>query len=396
MRVIGMLSGTSYDGVDALVAELELEGDALVCDLVAHRAAPYPERLRAAIGAMLPPAQTTIEAVCRLDVELGRFFGAIVAELEAEHGPAEVVCSHGQTVYYWVAADVTEGTLQLGEPAFVAERTGAAVVSDVRNRDIAAGGNGAPLASLLDILLLPADGPVVTGSLNLGGIANVTVLGGGRTPIAYDIGPANALIDAAVAWVTGGRSHLDRDGALAASGRPDGDLVAALCDHPYFALAPPKGTGKEVFNLEYLVARLGGRTLGPADLLASVTEATAAIVADALGSHGLAELYVAGGGTRNPTLMGALSKRLEGVTIRPVDELGVPEAAKEALLFAVIGFLTLHGMAGTVPSCTGASRSTVLGSITPGAHPLPGRVLPGGDAPVPRRLRVRTPLDARA
>lgn len=398
MRVIGMLSGTSYDGVDALVCDLELDGDTLVCDLVAHRATPYPDDLRAAIAGMLPPAATTIEAVCRLDVELGRHFGELVARLEADHGPADAVCSHGQTVYYWVADDTARGTLQLGEPAFIAARTEAAVVSNVRNRDIAAGGNGAPLASLLDLLLLPADGPVVHGSLNLGGIANVTVLGGGRTPVAYDIGPANALIDATMGWVTHGQARLDRDGALAAAGRPDAELVAALCDHPYFALPPPKGTGKEVFNLDYVTSRLGSRTLAPADLLASVTEATAAVVARALASHGLGELYVAGGGTRNPTLMAALSRRLQGVPIRAVDELGVPEAAKEALLFAVIGFLTLHDLPGTVPSCTGATRPTVLGSITPGTRPRPRPerrdVGPAGAAP-PRRLVVRTRLGDR-
>ena len=392
MRVIGMLSGTSYDGVDALVCDLDLDGDALVCDLVAHRAAAYPEELRRSIAAVLPPAETTIEAVCRLDVELGGFFGALVAGLEAAHGPAEVVCSHGQTVYYWVDATTTRGTLQLGQPAFIAERTAASVVSDVRNRDIAAGGNGAPLASLLDLLLLPADGPEVVGSLNLGGIANVTVLGGGRTPIAYDIGPANALIDAAVDWVTGGRAHFDRDGALAASGAPDAGLVAALCDDPYFDVPPPKGTGKELFNLDYLTSRLAGRSLAPADLVASVTEATAAVVAASLATHGLDALYAAGGGVRNPTLMSALASRLAGVPIRPVDELGVPEAAKEALLFAVVGFLTAHGIPATVPSCTGASRPTVLGSVTPGAAPLPAR---HPALAAPRRLVVRTCLGAR-
>lgn len=394
MRVIGMLSGTSYDGVDALVTELELEGDVLECDLVALRSFAYPDALRSAIAGMLPPAQTTIEAVCQLDVQLGRFFGELVAVLEAAHGPVDVVCSHGQTVYYWVTSGVTQGTLQLGEPAYIAERTEAAVVSDVRNRDIAAGGNGAPLASLLDLLLLPTPGPVAVGSLNLGGIANVTVLGGGAAPIAYDIGPANALIDAAVGWVTEGEARFDRNGELAASGSPDRELVAALVDHPYFAQPPPKGTGKELFNLGYITSRLGQRVLEPADLLASVTEATALVVADALASHELGELYVAGGGTRNPTLMRALTRRLEGVRIRPIDELGVPEAGKEALLFAVIGFLTLHGLPGTVPSCTGATRATVLGAVTPGGQPLPDGRGARLEA-APRRLRIRTPLEGR-
>lgn len=390
MRVIGMLSGTSYDAVDALVCDLDQDGDTLVCDLVAHRAAPYPESVRAAIAAVLPPASTTIEQVCRLDVAIGRFFGELAADLCAAHGPVDLVCSHGQTVYYWVADDTAQGTLQLGEPAFIAERTGVSVLSDVRNRDIAAGGNGAPLASLIDVLLLGEDGPV-RGSLNLGGIANVTVLGGGTTPIAFDIGPANALIDAVVEWVSDGRAHFDRDGALAAAGQVDPALFAALCDDPYFALAPPKGTGKELFHLGYVTDRLAGRTLAPADLVATVTAATAEIVAAALAPYGLAEVIAAGGGTRNPVLMRELGARLAGVPIRSFDECGVPEAAKEALIFAVVGYLSAHGLPGTVPSCTGAAHPSVLGALTPGTRPLP---LVGGRT-APRRLAVRTPLAAR-
>ncbi|MGD0809611.1 MAG: anhydro-N-acetylmuramic acid kinase [Acidimicrobiales bacterium] len=394
MRVIGMISGTSFDAVEALLVELEHDGEVLVCDLVEHRSVPYPRATHDSIAALLPPAASTIEQVCRLDVEIGQFFGTVAKDLVERHGPVDVVCSHGQTVYHWVEGDVARGTLQLGEPAWIAELTGAAVVSDVRNRDIACGGHGAPLASLLDVLLLGSQPSATSGSLNLGGIANVTVVGPDQPPIAFDIGPANALMDVFVHALTGGEESFDRDGALAARGKPDTYLVDRLLDDPYFSLPPPKSTGKEYFNFGYVSSRLPeGREITPEDLLASLTVASAEMVAMALRPYDLDDLVVAGGGTRNPTLMGQLQARLPGVPVRRIDELGVPEEAKEALVFAVIGFLTLSGITATIASCTGAARPSVLGSITPGAGPLPVPTVPPAGARVcPTRLRVRTPL----
>ena len=393
MRVIGMISGTSFDAVEALLAEIVIEGESLVCDLVEHRSVPYPPSVHGDIAAMLPPAETSIEQVCQLDVAIGQFFGEVAGALADTHGRVDAVCSHGQTVYHWVESDEAKGTLQLGEPAWIAERTGVAVVSDVRNRDIAAGGHGAPLASLLDVLLLGARSEMVRGSLNLGGIANVTVVGPDREPIAFDIGPSNALMDAAVVMLSDGREHFDRDGSLAAKGRPDEEFVASLLDDPYFSLRPPKSTGKEYFNLEYFANRLLDRDLTAEDLLASLTAASAESIAAALRQQDVAELVVAGGGTRNPVLMGELRARLAGASFRSIEEFGIPEAAKEALLFAVIGFLTLSGLPATVPSCTGAKRASVLGQITPGAHPLP--IWPVPVPSMPTRLIVRTPLAPR-
>ncbi|MDA8314469.1 MAG: anhydro-N-acetylmuramic acid kinase [Actinomycetota bacterium] len=400
MRVLGMISGTSYDAVEAVIADFEHDGDAIVCDMVAHRSVPYPSVLRSDIAAVLPPGTTTIGEVCSLDVRIGQHFGDVAKALCDEHVGVDAVCSHGQTVFHWVQGGVARGCVQLGQPAWIAARTGLPVVSDVRNADIAAGGQGAPLVSLLDVLLLagspPAAGPV--GSLNLGGIANVTVVGppgsGFGPPIAFDIGPANALLDAAVQWLTHGAEYFDRDGALAARGTVDDALVARLLDHPYFDAPPPKSTGKEDFNLAYLEEKMAGAAYAPEDLLASLTAATAQIVAGALRRMGVRDLYVAGGGTRNPTLMRSLAERLPGVTLRSTDALGVAEEAKEALLLALIGFLTLTGVPATIPSCTGARRPSVLGVITPGAHGLPPGA--GGDPAhgrVPSRLTVRTPLD---
>ena len=392
MRLIGMISGTSFDAVEALLADLELDGDRLVCDLVEHRSVAYPPSVRHDISAILPPAPTTIEQVCRLDVAIGQFFGDVAKELADEHEGVDAICSHGQTVYHWVEGAEARGTLQLGEPAWIAEKTGAAVISDVRNRDIAAGGHGAPLASLLDVLLLGRSPATACGSLNLGGIANVTVLGPGREPLAFDIGPANALIDAAVEMLTGGEQSFDRDGAWAAQGRADAALVERLLDDPYFALPAPKSTGKEYFNLGYVTERLAGREIRPEDLLASLTVTTAESVATAIRPYRVSELIVAGGGTRNLTLMAELQARLPGVKMRRTDELGVPEAGKEALVFAIIGFLTLHGLAATVPSCTGAAHASVLGSVTPGRARLAALLAPSQTGQAPARLVVRSPL----
>ena len=366
-----MISGTSFDAVEALLADIDLEDDVLTCSLVEHRSVPYPEAVRRAIAAILPPAPTTIEQVCLLDVAIGQFFAGVAGDLADCHDGADAVCSHGQTVYHWVEGSEAKGTLQLGEPAWIAERTGAAVVSDVRNRDIAAGGHGAPLASLLDVLLLGTSPAVVSGSLNLGGIANVTVVGPGRRPIAFDIGPSNALLDASVEWLSDGRRQYDQDGSWAARGTADAALVERLLDDPFFALPPPKSTGKEYFNLDYVRRRLDGADLSPENLLASVTVATAEMVSSAIRNFDVHDLLVAGGGTRNPTLMTELGARLPGVDLRRTDELGVPEASKEALVFAIIGFLTLRGLPATIPSCTGALRPSVLGTVTPGRRPLP-------------------------
>ncbi len=391
MRVIGMISGTSFDAVEAVLADLELRDDVLACDLVEHRSVSYPPAVRDAISAMLPPAATTIEQVCQLDVAVGQFFGSVAKDILGTHGGVDAVCSHGQTVFHWVEGGAARGTLQLGEPAWIAEATGAAVVSDVRNRDVAAGGHGAPLASLLDVLLLGREPPVASGSLNLGGIANATIVARGREPIAFDVGPANALLDATVEWLTSGEERYDRGGDRAARGQVDPQLVRRLLDDPYFSLPPPKSTGKEYFNLGYVTSRLDDRD-GPDlhvdDLLASLTVATAEMVASALRPFDLGELLVAGGGTRNAFLMGELRSRLPGVRIRRTDELGVPEAAKEALVFAIIGFLTLSGLPATIPSCTGALRPSVLGSITPGQRPAPAQAPPGQGSPT--RLVMRS------
>ncbi|MFD6433242.1 anhydro-N-acetylmuramic acid kinase [Streptomyces venezuelae] len=365
MRVIGLMSGTSYDAIDAAAADLTLDGDRLVLTPLGLITRGYDEGLRAALGAALPPAATTLAEVCRLDTDIGRAFAAAAVEADRElcDGRAELVASHGQTVFHWVEGGQVHGTLQIGQPAWIAEATGLPVVSDFRPRDIAAGGQGAPLVSLVDRMWLRGR-PGSPAALNLGGIANITAADG----TAFDTGPANALVDAAVHEATGGRLAYDLDGELAVQGTVDEGLLARLLDEPYYALPAPKTTGKELFHLPYLRTALKGyEALPTEDVVATLTRLTARTVADAVRSVGASEVIASGGGTANPVLMGFLRAELgEGLPLRTSGELGLPSAAKEAYAFAVLGFLTLHGLPGTVPASTGARHASVLGSITPG------------------------------
>ncbi|WP_282791830.1 anhydro-N-acetylmuramic acid kinase [Streptomyces sp. CC224B] len=393
MRVIGLMSGTSYDAIDAGAVDLDLDGDRLVMTPLGLISRGYDDALRSALATALPPAATTLADVCRLDTLIGQAFAAAAVEADRElcDGRAELVASHGQTVYHWVADGQVRGTLQIGQPAWIAEATGLPVVADFRPRDVAAGGQGAPLVSLVDQMWLRgrAGTPV---ALNLGGIANITAPDG----TAYDTGPANALIDAAVRELTpeGRAAHLayDRGGELAACGTVHEELLARLLDEPYYALPAPKTTGKELFHPAYLRQALRGfEGLAAEDVVATLTRLTALTVAAAVRATGATEVLASGGGVRNPALMAILREELgPAVPVRRSDDLGLPSAAKESYAFAVLGFLTAHGLPGTVPASTGARHPSVLGSITPGRAGLrlPGLAGAGRETPVPTPTRL--------
>ncbi|WP_228083379.1 anhydro-N-acetylmuramic acid kinase [Streptomyces profundus] len=391
--MIGLLSGTSHDAVDAAVADLSFAPEPGAPDErvglrpLGTLSEPLPPALRAALAECLPPAATTLERICRLDTELGQFFGRVAARANRElaGGAGDLVASHGQTVYHWTSGARALGTLQLGAAGWIAEATGLTVVSDFRTRDIARGGQGAPLVPLLDALLLLDGVGARRGAVNLGGIANITARDATGRLVAYDVGPANALIDAAVTETSGGTLRMDTDGAAAARGRVEPALLARLLAEPYYRLPPPKSTGKELFHAGYLRDLLPAEPLAPDDLIATVTELTAVLVAGACAGLGLTEVLVSGGGVRNPTLLGRLRALAAPAGVRPTDEVGLPSDAKEALLFALLGFLTLHGLPGNVPAATGADAAAVLGSITPGAGPLR---LPPPRARFPRRLVI--------
>ena len=386
MIVIGLMSGTSMDGIDSAVADLQLDGETLRLTPLGHETTPYPAELVAALRAALPPNATTMETVCRLDTAVGQAFSVAAERARERHRDAALIVAHGQTVFHWVQQDGrVGGTLQIGRAAWIAERTGLPVVSDLRSADVAAGGQGAPLVSLFDVLLLGADAAAPRAALNLGGIANLTVVPPAPAasadtpagpvlpaPIAYDAGPANALIDAAVVAVTGGSETCDVGGTRAARGQVDEALLALLLDDFFLAQPPPKTTGKERYHQGFTEAAVDelGREPAPDDLIATLTAHAAEVAAGECRRHRVAEVIASGGGTENPVLMEALAERVAPARLRTIDDLGIPSAAKEAYAFAVLGFLTWHGLSGNVPSCTGASHTAVLGAVTPGASAL--------------------------
>lgn len=382
MRVLGMISGTSHDGIDVAVVDLDLDSaadDVLRARIVHHTSVPYPDDLRQRLIHALPPAPVGFDVVCELDTRIGQAFAAAASRAVEETGAVDVVCTHGQTAFHWVEhshwveGGHALGTLQIGQPAWIAEATGATVVSDVRSDDVAAGGHGAPLVPLLDVRMLAplvADG-AVAAALNLGGIANLTVCRSAADPIAWDIGPANALIDAVVTDAPGAATF-DRDGELAATGTVVPALLEALSDSPYFAQPAPKSTGKELFNLDYVRGALERAGVEPSlpDLAATLTELSATTVSQAVAQAGVEVVVASGGGVRNPVLMRRLGELLPGVRVTTSDAFGVPSDHKEAVAFALIGWASVHGLPGNVPSCTGAAGPRVLGRIGL-AGPLP-------------------------
>ena len=378
MLVVGLMSGTSADGIDAVLVEIEGAPPELRVRLLRHVAVPYEPALREEVFACFRPDTGTVDRLCRLNFALGEAFAAAALRCIQAAGlaPAEVdlIGSHGQTVWHIPPTPAGPGaTLQLGEAAVIAERTGITTISNFRARDVAAGGHGAPLVSYVDWLLFRH--PKKTRALqNIGGIANVTYLPpksqAGR-PLAFDTGPGNMLIDDAARRATDGAWECDRDGELAARGRVDERLLAELLAHPYLRLPPPKTTGREEFG-QQMGARIWerGRALGlrGADIVATVTAFTAHSIARAYRDFlpsSPEEVILSGGGAENPALVGMLRQLLAPARLLKIDQLGIPSAAKEAVAFAVLAYETWHHRPGTLPSCTGARRATVLGQITP-------------------------------
>jgi anhydro-N-acetylmuramic acid kinase len=387
LRVIGLISGTSVDRIEAAAADLDAERDVVTFRPLGNLGIEYPPELREAILRTLPPAATSMEEIARLDTLIGVAFAdaAEMANDELAGGRADLVVSHGQNVFHWVEGGQARGTLQLGQPAWIAERTGLPVISNVRARDVAAGGHGAPLVSLFDSMLLGGGSP--RAALNLGGIANITVVGRGRDPLAFDTGPANALMDGWLQDATGGAEWMDTDGARAARGSVNRRLLEELLADPYYALPPPKSTGRELFSLQAVRQAVVHIGVEPEldHMLATLATLTARTVADACRRFDVKEVVAAGGGTLNPTLMRMLRAELGEIPLSVIDDFGVPALAKEAYAFALIGFMTAHGWPGIVDGATGARHPSVLGSITPGR----GRLwLPISDAAAPTRLVI--------
>ncbi len=377
MIVVGLISGTSADGTSTAVVRLEGAPPALRWELLAHGDVPHPPELRAAIFAGFRPETGTVDRLCALNFALGRAFAdaalcAIAAAgLQPQH--VDLIASHGQTVWH-IPSGPDASTLQLGEPAVIAEITGIPVVSNFRTRDMAAGGQGAPMVPYLDRLLFTH--PTLVRALqNIGGIGNVTYLPAGNGPsaavLAFDTGPGNMLMDYAASRATGGAWEYDRDGALAARGKVDEALLAELMTEPYLRLSPPKTTGRELFGVQLgaqVWAQAKARRLSDADIVATMTAFTAASIVQAYRDFLPAmpgEVIVSGGGALNPTLMAMLRAELAPARVLTSGDLGLPVEAKEAVAFALLAYETWHGRPGNLPAATGARKAVVLGNITP-------------------------------
>lgn len=368
--IIGLMSGTSLDGVDA--ALVRFSGDRPTTELVGFRALPYEAAFRRRVLDVM--ASGGARDLALIHVDLGDRFAHAVTTLLTAAGASvrDVACvaSHGQTVWH----EPGRATLQLGDPAVIAERCGIPVVSDFRSRDVAAGGQGAPLVPIADAMLFAAaDRPRVL--LNVGGMANVTWVPPGGAPdrvVAFDTGPGVAVLDAVVRQVRPPLAY-DVDGALAAAGHPDQDLVSDLLTDPFFGTPPPKSTGREVFGdamAAGLVRELRVRrpSATDEDCVATATALTAESIADQVRRwlpDDSAEVVISGGGARNPALTRHLRAALAPRVLQGFDDLFFDGDAKEAVAFALLGWLTLRGQPGNVPRATGAAGPRVLGRVTP-------------------------------
>ncbi len=386
MIVVGLTSGTSADGIDAAVVSLRGEPPRLDWQLLAHITVPHPAELREKIFAAFRPETGTVARLCRLNFDLGEAFAnAALAVMDVAHlkpSAVALIGSHGQTVWHEPPTEAQAGaTLQIGSAAVIAERTGITTISDFRARDVAASGHGAPLVSFLDGMLFRH--PTLTRTIqNIGGIANVTVLpplSSTRDVIAFDTGPGNMLIDFCVARASAGVRWFDRGGELAARGRVSEPMLDELMGHSYLRLPPPKTTGRELFG-----AQLGAEIwqhgkaldLSDEDIVATVTAFTAESIARAYRDFVLVpveEMYLAGGGAHNRTLVEMIRARVAPVQVHHHDVLGLSASAKEAVLFAVLAYETYHGRAGNLPTATGARHTVVMGDITPGETPAAQR-----------------------
>jgi anhydro-N-acetylmuramic acid kinase len=366
------MSGTSADGVDAALVGIEEEVRDL--ELVAFRTEPIDEALRARIHGLIEAAAPLREIV-RLNREIGERFADAAARVmgEAGVGSRDVtgIASHGQTVAHFPEAEVG-GTLQLGSPAVIHEKTGVPVVADFRSADVAAGGQGAPLTPFFHQAYFARAGES-RAILNIGGFTNVTFLPG-RQPeevLGFDPGPGNALLDRAVRWASQGGERFDRGGARALRGRPLPGVVEELLEDPYFAAVPPKSTGQERFGSSFFArARERVRSAGGTsdDLLATLAQLTVESVvrsADRFFPETVDRWIVYGGGADNPALLEPLRQRVAPAPVERSNEHGIPGEALEAIAFAVLGWASGRGVPSNVPRATGARRSVVLGSATP-------------------------------
>ena len=368
---IGLMSGTSVDGIDAALVEISDRHNHLETNLIAGHTYPYPADLRAEILAVCGGEARSLQQICELDDRIAACFAeAAIAISDKSDRKPDLIGSHGQTVFHRPPVGNQMGyTVQLGRGAVIAELTGITTISDFRVADIEAGGQGAPLVSILDVLLL-SDPIKYRVCQNIGGISNLTylppnVIDNQDQVFGFDNGTGNVLMDMAAQKLFG--ESFDRDGAIARQGKPDLNLINQWLEQEFFVTAPPKSTGRELFSSDYLAARLAEcQDLSNYDILATLTEFTARAIAKSYRDFLPAfpdEVMIGGGGGRNGYLMERLQDLLKPAIVKRTDDFGMNGDSKEAIAFALLGYLRLKERAGNLPSVTGAKRSVLLGKI---------------------------------
>jgi len=372
--VVGLMSGTSADGIDAALVEIRGYGLDTRIKLIKFITYPFPEDVRKRIFGIFSPTICSVDDICQMNFILGELFAQAALEVikQARLNTSEVdlIGSHGQTISHLPNSGAT---LQIGEPAVIAYRTGIVTIGDFRVADMAAGGQGAPLVPYVDFLLL-RDEVKSRAIQNIGGISNVTVLPAGgnlEDVLAFDTGPGNMIIDEVVRLVTNGQRNYDPDGQMASEGKSDGNILQKLLSHPFIHRQPSKTTGREEFGAKFAQklfdeARKNG--IRDTDLLATVTAYTAESIymnysLFILPEYDVTEVLVCGGGLRNLTLMKLLREKFSPIPVKSVEDYGIMSDAKEAIAFAVLANETIHGNPGNVPSATGAERAVVLGKL---------------------------------
>ena len=384
-HVVGMMSGTSVDGVDAALVEISGTDSEPKVKLLAFENKPYPPQVREKIFSLFTPANATVDKVGYMNFLLGEIYAksalSVIEKAGMKPEEIDVIGSHGQTIWHAPIPESPDGipvayTVQIGEGSVIAERTGILTVSDFRVADMAAGGQGAPLVPFSEYLLYRREKETILLQ-NIGGIGNMTVMPAGAKPrdvFAFDTGPGNMIIDAVISAVTGGEKTYDAGGETAAKGKVCNALLDILKEEPYYRQPLPKTTGREHFGVQYTEKILSWWKENPIpveDLLATVTDLTAYSIADAyeryvLPKHRASEIIVGGGGSYNATLLRFMEERFapHGVAVRTQEDLGLSSDAKEAVAFALMADCCMRGRANTLPSVTGAEHPAVMGKIS--------------------------------
>jgi anhydro-N-acetylmuramic acid kinase len=379
MRIAGIMSGTSLDGIDVAIIDITGSGYKAKINVLTSHSIPYPRKVREALLG-ISNANTHTSDISRLNFLLGELYAEAVEETAERGGipisSIKLIGCHGQTVYHegqgapYLGKRVAS-TLQIGESSVISERTGISVISNFRERDMAAGGKGAPLVPYLDYLLLRARGRGRV-AVNIGGIANLTAIPPNANAdrlIAFDTGPGNMVIDQLVSRITLGRQTFDRDGVMAAAGNIDQKLLNKLLRDKFLRAKPPKTAGREQYGAEF-AGKLLDTELSSEDLIATATALTAESIALGIRNFVMPEMrvdeiFVSGGGVHNPTLMGMLRKTMDSIPVLETTTAGLDVDAKEAVAFAVLAYETHHQRPSNVPQATGARRQVVLGKVTP-------------------------------